>query len=104
MPYSKEEIPNYLYIPIEDRPSSNIGEHFERCFNFIEKNIGKYNVLVHCKAGVSRSVTVVACYLMMKFKYKFKGNFSRFAPFSRLKQLNGMAIFVDTFCSKNESK
>ena len=48
-----------------DIPSYNLKKHFEDCISFIETHInsGK-NVLVHCRAGVSRSSTVVISYLI----------------------------------------
>lgn len=39
---------------------------------FIDEAIEKGNILVHCLAGVSRSPTIVAAYLMYKKKLRYK--------------------------------
>ncbi|KAL5283116.1 DUSP6 family protein [Megaselia abdita] len=56
---------HYLKIPIIDHFSQNLAEYFPRCITFIDeaRNNGSA-VLVHCLAGVSRSVTVTLAYLM----------------------------------------
>ncbi len=44
-------------------------------FNIDIKPFIKYrkftNILIHCYAGVSRSVTIVCAYIMWKFKWNF---------------------------------
>lgn len=54
----------YKYIKIEDYPEAQILPHFETAFEFINEGMQSGCVLVHCNAGVSRSVTVVVAYLM----------------------------------------
>ena len=54
----------YKYIKIEDYPEAQILPHFETAFEFINEGMKFGCVLVHCNAGVSRSVTVVVAYLM----------------------------------------
>lgn len=55
----------YKFIKMGDTPTTNISNGCNETCNFINKQINrKINVLVHCKHGVSRSPTVVACYLM----------------------------------------
>ena len=54
----------YKYIKIEDYPEAQILPHFETAFEFINEGMNSGCVLVHCNAGVSRSVTVVVAYLM----------------------------------------
>lgn len=49
------------YICISDVRHANIAQHFDTCVNFIKSSD---KVLVHCTAGVSRSVTIVIVYLM----------------------------------------
>jgi hypothetical protein len=59
-------------ISIDDTDRTNIIEHFLPCVDFIHSILTasnkekKQGVLVHCQAGVSRSTTLVAAYLMVK--------------------------------------
>lgn len=48
------------HLSIDDHPSVDIFQHFEDCHEFINRA----PTLVHCYAGVSRSVTVVLSYLI----------------------------------------
>ena len=61
-------LPNYLYIPAEDVPEFQLAPYFSKSYDFIDRNLLRTNVLVHCMAGISRSVTVVAAYMVRKFK------------------------------------
>lgn len=57
--------PEYLRIPIKDSRDSNLIEYFDQVADTIERvrqEDGKS--LVHCVAGVSRSVSLVLAYLM----------------------------------------
>uniref|UniRef100_A0A5S6Q3L0 protein-tyrosine-phosphatase n=1 Tax=Trichuris muris TaxID=70415 RepID=A0A5S6Q3L0_TRIMR len=55
----------YLQIPIDDNWSQNLAAHFPQAIHFIdEARSKKCGVLVHCLAGISRSVTVTVAYLM----------------------------------------
>ncbi|XP_063675839.1 dual specificity protein phosphatase 14-like [Bolinopsis microptera] len=55
----------FLRVPIDDSPNDKIGKHFEKMtrkiFDII-KTGGK--VLVTCRAGISRSTTMVIAFLM----------------------------------------
>jgi len=56
---------NHLVIPIDDVPSADILTQLCRACQFIENALQKGGrILVHCAAGISRSPTVVAAYLM----------------------------------------
>lgn len=55
----------YLKIPITDHFSQDVATHFPSAIRFIdEARANGASVLVHCLAGVSRSVTVTLAYLM----------------------------------------
>ncbi|XP_076330465.1 dual specificity protein phosphatase 6-like [Tachypleus tridentatus] len=57
----------YMHIPIHDHWSQNLGSFFRKAITFIdEARQRKQGVLVHCLAGVSRSVTITLAYLMQK--------------------------------------
>ncbi|XP_065768738.1 dual specificity protein phosphatase 22 isoform X2 [Muntiacus reevesi] len=55
----------YLCIPAADSPSQNLTRHFKESIRFIhECRLQGEGCLVHCLAGVSRSVTLVVAYIM----------------------------------------
>ncbi|XP_020832325.1 dual specificity protein phosphatase 22 isoform X2 [Phascolarctos cinereus] len=55
----------YLCIPAADSPSQNLTRHFKESIRFIhECRLRGEGCLVHCLAGVSRSVTLVVAYIM----------------------------------------
>ena len=59
----------YLCIFADDFPSTDLITHeFAKAFEFIDQTIEQgHQILVHCHAGRSRSVTIVAMYLMRKY-------------------------------------
>mmetsp|Transcript_42784 Transcript_42784/g.109482 ORF Transcript_42784/g.109482 Transcript_42784/m.109482 type:complete len:231 (-) Transcript_42784:762-1454(-) len=53
------------HIDVEDKSSANLLQHLDTAMEFMEAAIASENkVLVHCMAGVSRSATTVAAYLV----------------------------------------
>lgn len=66
--HNKVEVPFYLYLPAQDHEDYEIYKFFNQTYEFIEQARRNTNVLVHCMAGVSRSVTIVTAYLLKKFK------------------------------------
>ena len=56
-----------LRLDIIDEDWYDISKHIDRALDFIsEAKANKAGILVHCVAGVSRSVTVVMAYLMIR--------------------------------------
>lgn len=64
--HSEDDLPSYLFIPAEDADHFDLQQYFNKSSSFIERNIAHTNVLVHCLAGVSRSVTLVIAFLMKR--------------------------------------
>lgn len=69
----KLNVNNYLQVSINDPPTLSdinyLNKNFMIIANFIEKSIkNKINVLVHCLNGSQRSATVVATYLIIRYK------------------------------------
>lgn len=55
----------YLCIIASDTPDQPLTQHFPECIEFIHRaRLERGRVLIHCLAGVSRSVTVTAAYIM----------------------------------------
>ncbi|XP_010732645.2 dual specificity protein phosphatase 18 [Larimichthys crocea] len=55
----------YVHIPVSDTPASPLGDHFDEVADKIELTAGRGGrTLVHCNAGVSRSVALCVAYLM----------------------------------------
>ncbi|RNF15032.1 phopshatase [Trypanosoma conorhini] len=58
----------HLVLPVEDIPGEDIRQLFERAFTFIdEAKQNNKGILLHCFAGLSRSVTVAAAYIMSRY-------------------------------------
>lgn len=72
-PYAIPTFPdtvNYLVIPLLDIVSANLLEHLDACLAFIDAAVARReNVLVHCRAGVSRSASVVIAWCMRALGY-----------------------------------
>ena len=60
----------YKQIAVEDAHEVNMLQHLPEAFRFIEETkLTGEKVLVHCHAGMSRSVTVIIAYLMKYYEH-----------------------------------
>lgn len=67
----------YMQIPIADHWKENLASFFPKAIEFIdEARSNEKGVLVHCLAGVSRSVTVTVAYLMYKLSLNLNDAFN----------------------------
>ncbi|QSL65098.1 hypothetical protein MERGE_002403 [Pneumocystis wakefieldiae] len=69
----KRQLSGYtsLFLEINDQLDENIVQYFPQCIRLIEdcfNSDAKNKILIFCQAGISRSVTIVAAYLMQKLK------------------------------------
>ncbi|XP_055534949.1 protein phosphatase Slingshot homolog 3 [Wyeomyia smithii] len=56
---------HYLCVMAADTPDQNLSQYFSVCNDFIHAaRLKDGNVLIHCLAGMSRSVTVAVAYIM----------------------------------------
>ena len=63
----------YLKLDLIDSPEMNIVQYFEEAFAFIElarKN--NDNILIHCKLGRSRSVSILIAYMIRYYNFNVK--------------------------------
>jgi len=61
----------YRHLELQDREKQNISDTFNSAFKFIDEALKTRNgkCFVHCQEGKSRSVSIVAAYLMSRHKY-----------------------------------
>jgi protein-tyrosine phosphatase len=62
-------------VPGEDHERFDLKRYFEKSNDFIKSTREETNILVHCMAGISRSVTLVLAYLMKHCKMSFEEAF-----------------------------
>lgn len=72
LPYKNDSKIGHLKIMASDIENFDLSKHFQKCFEFINKYQGSTNILIHCYAGVSRSVTITIAFLMKFYGMSFK--------------------------------
>lgn len=111
----KEKVINYQHttlikdhkvIPVNDTIYADLSKYFYEMADWIDEKLTKSNVLVHCILGMSRSVTQIISYLMIKKGYKlnealemFKSNTKKHANINigfmqQLKDLEKVLYFT----------
>lgn len=61
---------NYKHLKLIDKPNYQIIDHFNSAIVFLEEaQASNSKVLVHCKMGLSRSVSIVISFLMKSYHY-----------------------------------
>lgn len=78
MPFVEEIVPKNKFIPCLDLPETNLFDGIlQEAIKFIESSRSSMGrVLVHCNAGVSRSVSVVIGYLMLHQGMSFSSSYA----------------------------
>lgn len=74
--YNIHDIPMHEIINADDALYQDLSQYFSRMINFIESARQKTNILVHCYAGISRSVTAVVAYIMQNKGWAFERTLS----------------------------
>ena len=68
--YNKEDNINHKCYEVIDNLDANLEQYFDETSNFIDEVVKKKEkVLIHCICGVSRSVTILIAYLIIKSQY-----------------------------------
>lgn len=88
---------HYIFAA-DDHPAFPISKWFERTYAVILAALRRNEtVLVHCRAGVSRSVTIVIAFLLRTFADRLDGLYVRpYIPFSRGTWTDSILAFLRT--------
>ncbi|XP_065672674.1 serine/threonine/tyrosine-interacting-like protein 1 [Hydra vulgaris] len=71
-----ESLPQLLHIPVKDEVGENIYDYFQTTCSFIDEHKkNKHRLLIYSNLGISRSVTIVLCYMIYCYKVSLKKAF-----------------------------
>lgn len=74
--YNVYDMPMHEIINADDALYQDLSQYFNRMINFIENARKKTNILIHCYAGISRSVTSLVAYIMNKYGWTYERTLS----------------------------
>ena len=61
----------YHFYKLEDTTNQNLAQYFPEITRVITAGLQRGRVLVHCQAGISRSVSGIICYMISTFNLTF---------------------------------
>ena len=68
---------NYIVLNALDTTNTDLSEYFDITYNFINNAVeNNEKILIHCMAGRSRSVTILAAYIIKKYGLNVKNTIS----------------------------
>ena len=71
-------------IDAKDHEYYPLNKHFLECYNFIQNAVlSNESILINCSAGVSRSVSIVIMYLMVKDNLSFDEAFKEIKKYRK---------------------
>lgn len=90
----------HRHIKAKDTKYEALWKHFDEAADFISEELGKGNVLVHCRMGVSRSASIVIAYLIKYFKLTYEQAFERVK--NKRFEINPIAAFREQLAKYEE--
>jgi protein-tyrosine phosphatase len=70
--HSRTDVPYFLYVPADDHESFDLSKYFHQAADYINDCLQRTSIMVHCLAGVSRSVSLVLAFFIKHLKYSYQ--------------------------------